>query len=431
MAVVATNLTQDSQAVALLCTTLALPRGGLKPLNPSEWSTLAAAIRSSGLERPSELFGRSARELEETLSLPPGSGGRVESLLQRGGQLAFELERLSSRGLWLMTRADADYPAHYKSRLKQGAPPVLFGSGSRANLSRLSAAVVGSRDADADSLEFAALLARRLAVQDFAVASGAARGIDSTAMLAALDAGGYAIGVVADALEKAIRRQDLRAHISEGQLTLISPYHPQARFTVGNAMRRNRLIYTLAEAAFVVASGASGGTFSGATEALKAGWIPLFVAAESGAAGNASLLNAGATALHRRELDDFDVLRRVADAPPVEQLAVEWELAEARDAIREVPDREEPDTPPAAARDLFDAVWPSLASFLHAPRTEKETAAQFSLQVTQARAWLKRAVREGLAETIKRPLRYQVVGSERLSLLDCEESDEKAESEPN
>jgi DNA processing protein len=73
-------------------------------------------------------------------------------------------------------------------------------------------------------------------------------------MIAALDAGGYAIGVVADALDKAIRRQDLRPHIAKGQLILVSPYHPQARFTVGNAMRRNRLINTLAEAAFVVAS---------------------------------------------------------------------------------------------------------------------------------------------------------------------------------
>lgn len=43
-------------------------------------------------------------------------------------------------------------------------------------------------------------------------------------------------------------------------------------------MGRNRLIYTLSDYAIVVASDAGkGGTWAGATEVLKAGWVPLFV----------------------------------------------------------------------------------------------------------------------------------------------------------
>jgi DNA processing protein len=434
MATMANALTTDSQAVALLCTTLALPRGELKPFSPTEWTTLAAAIRSSELHRPGELFGHSARELEDVLSLPPGSGRRVESLLQRGGQLAFELERLSSRGLWLMTRADTDYPAHYKSRLKQAAPPVLFGAGPRKHLNSPSAAVVGSRDADTESLEFATVLARRLAAQEFVVASGAARGIDSTAMLAALDAGGFAIGVLADALEKAIRRQDLRTHIAEGQLTLISPYHPQARFTVGNAMGRNRLIYTLAEAAFVVASGSSGGTFTGATEALRAGWLPVFVAADSGATGNKALINAGAIAIHRNEIEQFAFQGRIPDARPTAQLAVDWEAAERPAEVSAVADSlelarpvtKDADAPPvvrANVGDLFDLVWPSLAFFLRAPRSDREVADAFVIELAQARTWLKRAVELGVAKVLKRPVRYQLSDTRPLSLLDPDDGD--------
>jgi predicted Rossmann fold nucleotide-binding protein DprA/Smf involved in DNA uptake len=430
MAVVTNNLTPDAQAVALLCTTLALPRGELKPLNPREWSTLAAAIRNSTLHRPGELFGRSALEIEEALSLPPGSGQRVEALLQRGGQLAFELERLSTRGMWLMTRADHDYPAHYKGRLKQAAPPVLFGAGPRENLGHRAAAVVGSRDADSDSLELATVLGRRLVSQGFGVVSGAARGVDSTAMLAALDAGGYAVGVVAEALDKAIRRQDMRSYIAEQQLTLISPYHPQARFTVGNAMGRNRLIYSLAETAVIVASGSSGGTFSGATEALKAGWVTLFVAADSKAAGNQALIRAGALPLLRREIDDFDPLRRPRGTAPVEQLAVDLGEAPApapkpSEEISEGIDRGSPaETGSAYADDLFKVVWPTLAPFLRTPRGERETATQFAIELGQARAWLKRAVQDGLAETVKRPLRYRLITSRGLSLLESEESDD-------
>ena len=43
-------------------------------------------------------------------------------------------------------------------------------------------------------------------------------------------------------------------------------------------MGRNKLIYTLADYAIVVASDAeTGGTWAGATETLKADWIPVFV----------------------------------------------------------------------------------------------------------------------------------------------------------
>ena len=43
-------------------------------------------------------------------------------------------------------------------------------------------------------------------------------------------------------------------------------------------MGRNRLIYTLADYAIIVASDAeTGGTWAGATETLKNGWVPIFV----------------------------------------------------------------------------------------------------------------------------------------------------------
>ena len=51
---------------------------------------------------------------------------------------------------------------------------------------------------------------------------------------------------------------------------LISPYNPDARFKVGNAMARNKYIYALADFALVVASKYhKGGTWTGAREELK------------------------------------------------------------------------------------------------------------------------------------------------------------------
>ena len=63
-------------------------------------------------------------------------------------------------------------------------------------------------------------------------------------------------------------------------------------------MGRNRLIYTLADYAIVVASDAeTGGTWAGATENLKNNWVPVFVLEhEAMPEGNKLLLQKGALA---------------------------------------------------------------------------------------------------------------------------------------
>ena len=87
---------------------------------------------------------------------------------------------------------------------------------------------------------------------------------------------GTSVGVLADSLEKAVRR--MQSALERGDLCLVTPYSPDAGFSVGNAMGRNRLIYTLADYAIIVASDAeSGGTWAGAVETLRNGWIPIFV----------------------------------------------------------------------------------------------------------------------------------------------------------
>jgi predicted Rossmann fold nucleotide-binding protein DprA/Smf involved in DNA uptake len=415
MAVSMNVLSPDSQVIALLCTTLALPRGELKPLSGAEWSALAATIHRSELRRPGELLHRNAAEIEGALNLPRGAADRLESLLRRGGQLAFELERLSSRGIWLLTRADDDYPHLLRERLGRTAPAVLYGAGRR-ELDQRAVAIVGSRDADPDSLDFAAALGRRIASDNIVVVSGGARGVDSTAMVAAVDAGGAAVGVVADALEKALRRQDLRSHVAEGTLTLLSAYHPEARFTVGNAMRRNRLIYCLGQFAVVVASGAKGGTREGAIENLKAGWVPLFVRQDAGApAGNRELLRLGAAAISHDDLDEANLLGRLAVRAPAEQLAVPLEGPPAE------PELGSPATVSQSAEnvhgaetDLFALVWPQIADYLAMPRSEREVADHFGIELGQARSWLKRAVTEERAELRGRPRRYRLAAAASL-----------------
>jgi len=157
-------------------------------------------------------------------------------------------------------------------------------------------AVVGSRDAGHADLAFAAKLGAQASRQGISIVSGGARGIDEAAMLGALENEGTAIGVLADSLLRAAISAKYRKHLMTGNLALVSPYNPEAGFDVGNAMARNRYIYCLGDGAVVVSSSRNtGGTWTGAIENLKEGWVPLWVKPGSeGTSGNVDLVRRGA-----------------------------------------------------------------------------------------------------------------------------------------
>jgi DNA processing protein len=389
----------DGQVIALLCSPLATQGdASLRPLPPTEWHALSRSLHAAGL-RPRSLAGLSSGEIREALGVHTELADRLAGLLARGGQLALEVERLSSLGIWIVTRADESYPPTLKRRLGRTAPPVLFGAGPQSNLQLPAIAVVGSRDVAPDGLEFASSLGRCCAEQAFALVSGAARGVDAAAMDGALARGGAAIGVTVDPLERLVRRRELRAAISDELLTLTTPFHPAARWQTGNAMRRNRLVYALSQAAIVVASSTEkGGTRAGALENLKAGWVPLYVR-DDGSAGNRQLIDEGGLPLPAREPADWIEVAKLSAVPPDKSPPP---IPDPQNSAPPAPD------PGEAMDDAFVAVWPILARHLRKPLGEREVAERLKLQLTQARAWLQHAVAEGRAEVKPRPKRYFV-----------------------
>src|SRR5262249_25510891 len=153
------------------------------------------------------------------------------------------LEDLASSGVWCVTRVGDSYPVRLKNALKHQAPPVLFGAGNASILNRHAVGIVGSRNIDDDGAGFARRLGELCARSSVAVVSGGARGTDRIAMQGAMDAGGWAVGVLADSLIKTIRQQDVRNFIVNEQLVLLTPYRPDKGFSIGGAMGRNKVIY--------------------------------------------------------------------------------------------------------------------------------------------------------------------------------------------
>jgi predicted Rossmann fold nucleotide-binding protein DprA/Smf involved in DNA uptake len=154
---------------------------------------------------------------------------------------------------------------------------------------------VGSRDASEGDLDFARKLGGETAAAGYSIVSGGARGIDESAMLGALEKEGTVIGVLSDRLLKAATSSKYRPALMAKNLVLMSPFNPEAGFDVGNAMARNKYVYGLADAAVIVHAGTKGGTWSGALENLRHGWIPIWIKpTEDKESGNAQLVAKGA-----------------------------------------------------------------------------------------------------------------------------------------
>lgn len=313
------DLSEDTEVVLLLCGRF----GGEKqepyqPLTPREYSELAKWLNACNL-RPSDLMTDAGRDALSSLQVARLEQKRVEFLLGRGTAMALSLERWARGGLWVISRGDKDYPKRLKRHLKHAAPPLLYGAGDKTLLEKGGLAIIGSRDASESALSYTQSIAARCAHEGMAVVSGGARGVDAAAMQGATEAGGYCIGVLAnDLLKTSVNRQN-RIGLQEGQLVLVSPFFPEAGFSAGNAMGRNRYIYTLADQALVIDSALRGGTWEGANENLKHSWVPLYVRTPGEGEGNAALAAGGGltftlTSDSTDSLVDFFATRAVDDA---------------------------------------------------------------------------------------------------------------------
>lgn len=288
------DLSEDTEAVLLLCGRF----GGEKqdpfqPLSAGEYGELAKWLVGRRL-RPSDLVNIAGREALSDVHQSKLEPKRIEFLLGRGTAMALALERWTRGGLWVISRGDAEFPKRLRRHLKHAAPPLLYGAGDKTLLDLGGVAIIGSRDATEAALEYTRAIAARCATEGMAVVSGGARGVDAAAMQGATEAGGSCIGVLAsDLLKTSVNRQN-RVGLQEGRLVLVSPYFPEAGFNAGNAMGRNRYIYTLADRALVIDSALrSGGSWAGAIENLKHGWVPMYVRSPGDGAGNAALIEEG------------------------------------------------------------------------------------------------------------------------------------------
>ena len=420
-------LSANTQAILLLTAPLLVGRGkrteGL--LTVREYSKLARHLRDIGSQPADLLAADAARLFGECHQVIDEK--RLQGLLGRGFLLSLAAEHWRTRAIWVMSRADDEYPQRLKARLKGDAPPLLYGCGAWEPPSAGGLAVVGSRNVEDGLVEYTRGIGRLAATAGRTLVSGGARGVDEAAMRGALEAGGRVTGVLPDSLERRALHRGNRDPLLNGQLVLISPYDPGSRFNVGHAMQRNKVIYAMADAALVVESDLKkGGTWAGAAEQLdKLRWTRVYVRSTGPPSeGLAALRERGALAWPNP--DDADSLESVmnADSPktpgprgqqeipfdaepvkaPAPVTAAETPVRPSQEERGPSPTDEEPAPGPADA--LFEAARTAILRVAREPRQGIEIADELAISRRQAEEWLKRLVDEGMLEKRTRPVRY-------------------------
>jgi predicted Rossmann fold nucleotide-binding protein DprA/Smf involved in DNA uptake len=186
---------------------------------------------------------------------------------------AFLAESLLSQGYQMVPITSPDYSRTLKLNLKATqSPSLLYVKGNREILHQPSVAIVGSREADGKSMDFADNIARLASKEYKVVVSGFAKGIDKQALDSAIHYKGQSIIVLPQGI--ATFNSGFKTYykqIVDGDLLVLSTFPPKAGWSVPLAMARNPIIYGLADEIYVAESSEKGGTWAGVVDGLRKG----------------------------------------------------------------------------------------------------------------------------------------------------------------
>ena len=260
-----------------------------------------------------------------------------------------EMKAARQRGARLICRGDPHYPRDLDSL--SDAPPILWVVGDPAVLARPMVAMVGARNASSLGLRMARSLADGLGDAGYVVASGLARGIDTSAHLAALGTG--TVAVMAGGVDVLYPSENARLaeQIAEEGGARISEQPMGMQPVSRHFPTRNRIVSGLSRAVVVVEAAAKSGSLITARTALDQGREVLAVPGHplDARAGGCNMLIRDGARLVRNVEDVIETL------PPTEApVQAEMDLAPAPAPVPAKTRAQTIPEPPPERRSLHD-----------------------------------------------------------------------------
>lgn len=186
---------------------------------------------------------------------------------------AFLAEQMLNQGFEIIPITSPEYSKTLKTNLKATySPPVLYIKGNKKIMQEQSIAIVGSRAASEIALNFTDNIAKNASKDYKVVVSGFAKGVDKQALDSAIKYKGQSIIVLPQGIMTFTSGfKNYYKQIIDGDVLVLSTFHPKAGWSTGLAMARNPIIYGLASEIYVAESSEKGGTWSGVIDGLRKG----------------------------------------------------------------------------------------------------------------------------------------------------------------
>ncbi len=249
---------------------------GMKPADPFE-DAIEPALEVGAYEYLWQEKGASFKSIADKFRSNPGALAS-EFVPNNHARNAFAsvIKTFETRGLkhfGVRLHHTFDYP----ERLREARHPVelLYYLGDWARLEFPSVAVVGSRNASQDGIKRAKRLARELVDKGYTVVSGLAKGIDTAALTAAMEAGGKVIGVIGTPICDYYPKENQELQMEIARKHLLVSQVPVLRYYAATDYRHNRSFFpernatmsALTLATIIVEAGETSGTLTQARAA--------------------------------------------------------------------------------------------------------------------------------------------------------------------
>ncbi len=212
--------TDDACAILLLC---AFQRGETKyqPLKLEEYNRVATVLYLSG-KRPGDLLLSDA--ISEIANDAYISADRLQWLLDRRINLGFSLEEWQRKGIWILARSDPDYPDKLRRKLRNGAPPLLFGTGNQHLLRSGGLAMIGPDSIPPRRLFQACEVAKR--VSGSVIVAGHLS-MSAKIIQARIEQDGCMLWVLSDGTLRQRLKKNNRQAIRDDRMILVSTHSPE------------------------------------------------------------------------------------------------------------------------------------------------------------------------------------------------------------
>lgn len=188
-----------------------------------------------------ELFSFSKEDIQEVLKAKDNLGNS-----------SFLLEDITSKGIYLITVLDEEYPKKLKENLSiDELPPMLFCKGNTDLLNEKHISIVGSKNANEISIEFAKNITKKAAKNGQVVVSGYEKTIDKAIIESTINNGGRAIILLSQGILLFQIPNEYYEYYTDGNILILSIYTPNSKWDNNKTIETEKIKFAFGDEIYI------------------------------------------------------------------------------------------------------------------------------------------------------------------------------------